>query len=205
MAVTLAETIKRHLGWCPDAHMTRAKGSDGAGHTFRSGNPSAKSPGPSGIDGSGRPGGGSYEQTQWGSVIIGSVTAAIILILGSMFLFGIVWVAIAVLGIMIVVLAICSTLTVSLDNDALRIRFGPVGLIRKSWPLAEIASVITVTNPWYYGWGIRWTPRGPLYNVSGYGAVEVLLLSGKTFRIGTGEPDALKLAIEQALHDRNTA
>jgi len=123
-----------------------------------------------------------------------------------MFLFGIVWVAIAVLGIMIVVLAICSTLTVSLDNDTLRIRFGPVGLIRKSWPLAEIASVTAVTNPWYYGWGIRWTPRGPLYNVlSGYGAVEILLCSGKTFRIGTGEPESLKLAIEQALHNRNTA
>ncbi|MEI7858142.1 MAG: hypothetical protein WCH85_11680 [Methanomicrobiales archaeon] len=121
-----------------------------------------------------------------------------------MYFFVLVWVTIAVLGIMIVVLAIFSTLTVSIDYNALRIRFGPVGLIRKSWPLAEIASITAVTNPWYYGWGIRWTPRGPLYNVSGYGAVKVLLLSGKTFRIGTGEPEVLKLAIEHALNYSNT-
>ena len=122
----------------------------------------------------------------------------IIIILTSMYLFGIVWVTIFVLGIMIIVLAIFSTLTVSAGEDTLRIRFGPVGLIKKGWPLAEIASVTTVTNPWYYGWGIHWTPNGPLYNVSGFGAVEVRLLSGKTFRIGTDEPEVLRSAIEQA-------
>jgi phage-related holin len=124
------------------------------------------------------------------------VTAAIILILASMYLFGIVWVAVAVLGIMIIVLAISSTLTATVTDDALRIRFGPVGLIRKSWPMAEIASVTAVTNPWYYGGGIRWTSHGTLYNVSGYGAVEVRLLSGKSFRIGTDEPEVIRRVIE---------
>ena len=77
---------------------------------------------------------------------------------------------------MLFVLAIMSRLTVSVSNDSLRIRFGPIGLVpdgvaryrRSSRPPA-------VTNPWYYGFGIRWTPNGTLYNVSGRHAVEILL------------------------------
>jgi hypothetical protein len=176
----------------------KAKNSGDAGLSFSTGYPLAKSPGPSGADGSGKPREGFYDHTQRGSLIIGAVSAAIILILASMYLFGIVWVTIFVLGILVFVLAISSTLTVSVGDDALRLRFGPVGLIKKSWPLAEIVSVSAVRNPWYYGWGIRWTPNGILYNVSGYRAVEVRMISGNTFRIGTDEPEALKLAIEQA-------
>ncbi|MDP2797559.1 MAG: DUF1673 family protein [Methanoregula sp.] len=198
MITRISEIIHKWMGWCPNAHMTKAKSGGDAGLTFRNGNPLAKSPGPSGADGSGKPREGLYDHTQRGSLIIGAVTAAIFVILATTYLFGIVWVAVFVLGIMVVVLAICSTLTVSVTDDTLRLRFGPVGLIKKSWPMAEIASVTTVINPWYYGWGIRWTPHGRLYNVSGYGAVEVRLVSGKTFRIGTDEPEALKLAIEHA-------
>ncbi len=194
----IVEGFRRFMGWCPNAHMTRVKSNEIPGFGFSAGNPSQKSSGPSGADGSGKPRDGMYEHTQKGLLIIGSVTAAIILILVTTYLFGIVWVAIAVLGIMIIVLAISSTLTATVTDDALRIRFGPVGLIRKSWPMAEIVSVTAVTNPWYYGWGIRVTPHGTLYNVSGYGAVEVRLFSGKSFRIGTDEPEVLRRAIEDA-------
>jgi hypothetical protein len=195
----VSEVIRGWLGWCPDRHIlnVRSSGID-EGMDSRPGNLLAKNPGPGGTGRPGIPNGRNYEHTQRGTLIIGSVSAAIILILASMFLLGIVWVAVAVTAILVFALAICSTLTVSADDDTLRIRFGPVGLIRKSWPIAEIASVTTVTNPWYYGWGIRWTPSGPLYNVSGYGAVEVRLISGKVFRIGTDEPEVLKTAIETA-------
>lgn len=191
----ISEIIHGWLGWCPAAHLAKTKNNGVTGLNFQAANPVTKSPGPSGSDQSGMSWGGRYEHTQQGSLIIGSTGAAIIIILASMYLFGIVWVAVFVLVILIFALAICSTLTVLVGDDALRIRFGPVGLIKKSWPMAEIASVTTITNPWYYGWGIRWTPRGPLYNVSGYGAVEVMLHSGKIFRIGTDEPDVLFQAI----------
>lgn len=196
--------ILEWMGWCPHANQMMAKNSEDAGFTFSDGDPLSKSPGPSRAESQGKPRGGLYDHTQRGLVIIGAITAVIIIILASMYLFGIVWVTIFVLGIMIIVLAIFSTLTVSVGEGTLRIRFGPVGLIRKSWPLAEIASVTTVTNPWYYGWGIHWTPNGPLYNVSGFGAVEVRLLSGKTFRIGTDEPEVLRSSIEQARVKKNT-
>ena len=200
----ISEIIHEWMGWCPNARMTKAKNSSDAGHFFPASNTLTKNPGPSGTDGSGKPREGLYDHTQRGLVIMGAVTAVIIIILASMYLFGIVWVTIFVLGIMIIVLAIFSTLTVSVGEDTLRIRFGPVGLIKKSWPLAEIASVTTVTNPWYYGWGIHWTPNGPLYNISGFGAVEVRQLSGKAFRIGTDEPEILSKAIEHARVKKNT-
>ncbi|MDO9033697.1 MAG: hypothetical protein Q7U51_00640, partial [Methanoregula sp.] len=193
----LSKIVHEWMGWCPYAHTIKVQNRSDAGLPFPAGNLPVNSPGPSGADGSRNPR-ELYERTQRGSLIIGAISAVIIIILTSMYLFGIVWVTVFVLGIMIVVLAIFSTLTVSVGNDNLRIRFGPVGLIRKSWPLADIDSVMAVTNPWYYGWGIRFTPHGRLYNVSGYGAVEVRLISGKTFRIGTGEPDALCTAIEKA-------
>jgi hypothetical protein len=98
----------------------------------------------------------------------------------------------------VVVLGFAS-LTVTKGNDAVRIRFGPLGLVRKNWRLSEIVSATPVTSPWYYGYGIRWTPHGPLYNVAGSGAVEILLVSGKKVRIGTDEPEQLAGAISRAI------
>lgn len=201
----VSEAIREWLGWCPNGNTMNAKNRDGEGSVFPAGSPVVKKPGPSGADRAGIPQGGRYEHTQRGTLIIGAVSAAIILILATMYMSGIVWVAVLVLGIMVFVLSICSTLTVSAGADILRIRFGPIGLIQKSWPIPEIASVTTVINPWYYGWGIHWTPHGPLYNVSGRHAVEILLFSGKTFRIGTDEPEALKTAIEQARGKKSPA
>jgi hypothetical protein len=194
----IAEIIHGWLGWCPNGQVAKVTRNGDAGPGFYSATPTVKSPGPSGADSSGKPWEGRYEHTQLGTIIIGAVTMAIAVILASMYLFVAVWVTFLVLGIMVFVLAICSTLTVTVQDGALRIRFGPVGLIRKSWPLAEIDTVTTVTNNWYYGWGVRWTPHGRLYNVSGSLAVEVRLFSGTKFRIGTDEPEELSRAILRA-------
>ena len=48
-----------------------------------------------------------------------------------------------------------------------------------------------VTTHWIYGWGIRWIPGGWLWNVSGLDGVELALVSGRRFRIGTDEPEQL--------------
>ena len=88
-------------------------------------------------------------------------------------------------------------LTVEVDNQVLRWRFG-IGLIRKSCRLEDIKSVEKVRNSWVWGFGIRLTPRGWLYNVSGLDAVEITLKSGKRFRLGTDDPQGLEFAIKQA-------
>jgi len=199
----VADVIRGWLGWCPNGNAMTAKSCGRTGISTRAENP-AKNPAPPGTDGSGMPWRGKYEHTQRASVIIWSAAAVIVTLLLTIFLFGPEWITVLVLGIMAFMLGVASTLTVSVDKKILHIRFGPVGLIRKSWPLAEIVSVTTVTNPWYYGYGLRITPQGPLYNVSGPHAVEVRLMSGKAFRIGTDEPYALKEAIDLARSAKGT-
>jgi hypothetical protein len=139
-----------------------------------------------------------YAHTQKGILIIIAILAAIVLISAIMIAAGINWITIAVLIILFAVLALFSKLTVIIWQDKLEVRFGP-GLIRKYFKLEEIISCRIVKNPWYYGWGIRITPNGSLYNVSGFYAVEIALITGSKFRIGTDVPDELKNAIDLAL------
>jgi len=61
--------------------------------------------------------------------------------------------------------------------------------------LSQVQNAAVVRNKWYYGWGIRLTPGGWLWNVSGLDAVELTFKNGKKFRIGTDEPDRLLQAL----------
>lgn len=81
-------------------------------------------------------------------------------------------------------------LTVRVDESQIHAIFG-IGLFRKKFLLESIESVEQVKNKWWYGFGIRYTPHGWLYNVSGLDAVELRLKNGKKVRIGTDEPDVL--------------
>lgn len=139
-----------------------------------------------------------YNHTQRGDLIILSVGGAAILIIGSFLLFPPNIITLPVLLILIGVLIAMSHLTVTIRDGTLKIRFGLVGLIQKEWPLETIVSARAVTTPWYYGYGIRWTPHGMLYNVSGNHSVEIQIRSGTKVRIGTDEPEALVKALLRA-------
>ncbi|RMG47018.1 MAG: hypothetical protein D6718_04510 [Acidobacteria bacterium] len=89
------------------------------------------------------------------------------------------------------------SLTVEIDEERLSVRFGP-GIVRRRIPLSSIRAARPVRNRWYYGWGIRLTPHGWLFNVSGLRAVELEFHSGRRFRIGTDEPERLVAALESA-------
>lgn len=99
------------------------------------------------------------------------------------------------------ILASFTTLTVSIDKNYLRIKFG-YGIFRKLFPLNEIVSAISVKNHWYYGWGIRlWLwPKMWIYNISGFDAVEIIMKNGKVYRIGTDDPSELEIAVKQAIN-----
>jgi hypothetical protein len=86
------------------------------------------------------------------------------------------------------------SLTVEITSSKMTVSFGP-GFIKKIFKLDEIKSAKAVRNSWWYGWGIRLTPHGWMYNVSGLDAVELELRGGKKFRIGTDEPEKLVNAI----------
>ncbi len=139
-----------------------------------------------------------YRHIQVGCLMLGMLGAGVLVIVVLMATSGFHWIALAVL----IILALCSglfaTLTVRVDEDGVRIWFGP-GVIRKRVPMKEIASCQVVRNPWYYGWGIRLIPHGWLYNVSGLLSVELRMKSGRRYRIGTDDPGQLVEAIRRAM------
>ena len=109
----------------------------------------------------------------------------------------------AVSAIMVLILFILTsfaTLTVSIDEKYLRIKFG-YGIFRKRFEVSEITSVKQVKNHWYYGWGIRlwFWPYMCIYNVSGFDAVELVMKNGKVYRIGTNVPGELEATIKAVL------
>jgi len=102
----------------------------------------------------------------------------------------------AVMALILFILASFVSLQVSIDGGYLRIKFG-YGIYQKQFSLNDVASARTVKNPWYFGWGIRgrlW-PKVWIYSVSGFDAVEIKLKNGRTYRIGTDEPEKLDQAI----------
>ena len=108
-----------------------------------------------------------------GGINLGSLIAAAILLL-ILFLFG--------------------GLTTRVDAVSLNLSFG-IGVIRKSILLKDIESAESVKNRWWYGFGIRLTPHGWMWNMKGLSAVEITYKTGKKFRIGTTNPEGLLTAL----------
>jgi hypothetical protein len=135
-----------------------------------------------------------YRRTQVGTVTVLAVGAAVVLILVLSSQTGWHPVAVAVLVLLVAALGMFCCLTIEIDRQRLRCFFGP-GLIRRTIPLREIVSARPVRNRWYYGWGIRMTSTGWMFNVSGLDAVELALAAGSRFRIGTDRPDEVVRAL----------
>ena len=110
--------------------------------------------------------------------------------------------ALASLIIVLIALGIFTRLTVTVDDQMIKVQFG-LRVIRKAFRLNEIEAYRVVKNPWYYGWGIRFTPRGWLFNVSGFSAIELQMKNGKTYRIGTDDSDNLAAALNKVLNKKS--
>ena len=146
---------------------------------------------------------GLYRHTQTGWTIIALIGAAIVV---EVIIAAVVasenTVALALSGavaaVLAVVLALFSTLTVTVDDTAVHLSFG-LGVLRREVHLDEIVAARAVRNSWIAGWGVRVIPHGRLYNVGGFDAVELQLDSGRVVRVGTDEPAALLAAVQRAL------
>ncbi len=102
-------------------------------------------------------------------------------------------------GILFLFLAlIFSTLTIRITDHELIWNFGPIPLIKKRVILSDIISAKAVKTKIIEGWGIHLTRRGWLYNISGRHAVLIEKSDGKTFMLGTDEPEKLVKAIGKA-------
>jgi len=107
----------------------------------------------------------------------------------------------AVMVLILFILASFTTLTVSINESYLRIKFS-YGFLSRKFALNQIASVRTVRNHWYYGWGVRiwFWPYMWIYNTSGFEAVEIILKNGRVYRIGTDVPQEFEMAIKKAIN-----
>lgn len=144
-----------------------------------------------------------YRHTQVGwtiIVIVGAAVVAEVIVAAVLASQNTVALALsgAVAAVLAVVLAVFSTLTVTVDHAALRLSFG-FEVLRREVLLDEVVAVRRVRNSWIAGWGVRVIPHGRLYNVGGLDAVELELDSGRVVRVGTDEPDALLAAVRRAL------
>lgn len=91
-----------------------------------------------------------------------------------------------------------SRLTVEVADRVIEVVFG-LRFIRRSILVSKIEAHRIVRNPWYYLLGIRYTPRGWLFSVSGSSAVEIKLKGGRLYRIGSDVADKLANAIGEAI------
>ena len=140
-----------------------------------------------------------YKHTQIGYLLL-TLYSIVVLLLGYLnIMMNFHPLTLISLIIVLIALGTFSRLTVTVDDQMIKIQFG-LKIIRKAFALKEIEACRVVKNPWYYGWGIRFTPRGWLYNVSGFSAIELQMKHGKHYRIGTDDPDNLAEALEKALH-----
>ncbi|MGE3276506.1 MAG: hypothetical protein AB7O67_15440 [Vicinamibacterales bacterium] len=101
-------------------------------------------------------------------------------------------------AVLVLLLLVMPSLTVEVTDVEIRCRFGVIPYWKRL-PLSRVASATPVRNNPLYGWGVRWTPHGWLWNISGLDAVELRYHDGGTFRIGTDEPDRLAAAIAERL------
>ena len=102
-------------------------------------------------------------------------------------------------GLFVFLFLLFYRMTTVVDKGEIKVSFG-VGLIRKKIRVSDVKSVQSVTNPWYYGYGIRMVPNGWLYNVSGPHAVELQFYDRKrVVMVGTKRPAELRNLIQRQI------
>jgi hypothetical protein len=126
-----------------------------------------------------------YQHTQPGTTIVRwMIVMFLVFAIGGAFVHPLI-----VASIIIAVTAwLFRSMTIEISETELIWCFGS-GFLRK--PMSEVASTEPIRIKFWYGWGIHYTPRGLLYNVSGYDAVVITLRNGKQFCLGTDEPEEL--------------
>ena len=139
-----------------------------------------------------------YRHTQVGTLTIGLVGVASLIPIVMYYDGAPLAIVLVFAGLLLLVAVMFGTLTVDVSRDYIRCMFG-LGVIHRRIPTSKVVSVERVRNKWYYGWGIRYTPTGWMWNTSGLEAVLLTYDNGKQFRIGTDEPDQLVRSIRDAL------
>jgi len=101
-------------------------------------------------------------------------------------------------GLFILLLALFYKMVVRIEDKMILIIYG-IGFIKIKLKPERVIGVESFKAPWYWGIGIRMTPKGWLYSLSGFKSVMIkykIKEIKKTTLIGTPNPEQLKAAIE---------
>lgn len=91
-------------------------------------------------------------------------------------------------------------LVIRIDGRSISFRFG-IGLFGRRYPFSEIKSCRPARNNLLYGYGIRLTQYGWLYNVSGFKTIEIHLKNKDIIQIGTNKPQEICKLIEDKIEN----
>ncbi len=103
------------------------------------------------------------------------------------------WLILAALSVSVFFLGF-RTLRVSVTPTEVELAYA-LGWPRKRIPRADIESAESFRIPWWYGAGVRGTPKGVMWSVWGFDTVLLTLAGGRGFLIGTDDPDGLVTAL----------
>ena len=139
-----------------------------------------------------------YKHKQIGYLLIYTLGSGVLFSFGTIFFQNDFWIPLLISFLLLICTFLFSSLSVEIKDSYLNWCFA-FGFWRKKIPLEDIQSCKVVKNQWIYGWGIRLTPYGWLYNVSGFFAVQINLKNGRKIRIGTDEAEKLCHAINKEI------
>jgi len=149
-----------------------------------------------------------YQHTQAGTVtraILGglmlfllSLSAAALAAGKTQQAIAVVWPVGILLVILLLLLLLFHSLTIRVTGDVVHLSFG-IGLVHRVFPIREIESAEATRTRWYNGWGIKKIRGGWLFNISGFGAVELKMRNGRRYLLGSDEPEKLREAIAAAM------
>lgn len=142
-----------------------------------------------------------YRRTQYAGWPLAASFTVVIGVTIYAYLYAQLWPMLSIPVFFLILWALFYGLTVTIDDTRLEVRYGR-GPISFTFRLDDIADCRIVRNKWYYGWGIRLTPHGWLYNIHGLDAVEIDLKDGRTYRIGTNDPQGLEHHLKAAIEAR---
>ena len=138
-----------------------------------------------------------YSSTQYGRFTI--IPLLIIGLIVHFFSNHLIWQALSMDALFLLLIFMFYKLRIEIYSDKIKLIYG-IGIIRITFKIISYSSVQQIKTPWYYGYGIRITPIGWLYNIQGPHAV-ILKYEGENntrneFSIGTQFPERLEACIE---------
>ena len=104
----------------------------------------------------------------------------------------------AMLGGLAAVGAAFRSLTITVDDEDVRVQFGG-GMITRTVPLKSVSSVNVIRTTPIQGFGIHWLGDGWHYNIYGLNAVELRHHDGKRTVVGSDDAENLSQAISSQL------